>query len=112
MKATHNRMGEPLELAYDSTGYPVDSNKIFKKIKENRSRKFGKFHETLYEHLEKLRPNTQVDVSIWIRFSEKEQDDTEAFEKTPEISPIELEERKQIEAARYQSSSLGELGAG
>jgi hypothetical protein len=102
MKTTNNRTDEPMELAYDSTGNPVDSNKIFKKINQNRVRKFGKLHETLYAHLEKLSSSSRADIAIWIRLRETEQHDTEAFEKTPKISPSEIEERKQIEAAKKE----------
>ena len=102
MKAIHNRSDMSMELAYDSKGKPLDSNKIFKKIEENRTKKYGKLHETLYEHLENSKPNTKVDVSIWIRFNEKELGDIEAFEKTPKIHPIEMKERKLIESAKKE----------
>ena len=102
MKAIHNKSDMSMELAYDSKGKPLDSNKIFKKIEENRTKKYGKLHESLYEHLENSKPNTKVDVSIWIRFNEKELGDIEAFEKTPKIHPIEMKERNLIESAKKE----------
>ena len=72
MKAIRNKTDMPAEFAYDSRERPINANKVFKKINENRTRRFGKFHETLHTHLRRSKANSRVDVAIWIRLNERE----------------------------------------
>jgi hypothetical protein len=70
MKASSRKTGAPIELAFNERGRKVEPNRIFKRILENRVRKFGKVHETLATHLQKAGPKTRVPVALWLRFND------------------------------------------
>ena len=85
MKASDLKTGEPFELAFDESGGVVDAGSIFKQISENRQRKYGRLHETLYERLKGADPTTAIPVALWLRSEEAlqpfEKSETEASDK-------------------------------
>ena len=70
MKAVKRKTGAPVELAFDETGRRVEPQRIFQRILENRVRKLGKLHETLYARLQKTDSKTRIPVALWLRSEE------------------------------------------
>lgn len=70
MKASDLKTGEPFELAFDESGTAVDAGRIFQQISENRHRKYGRLHETLYERVKGADPTTRIPVAVWLRSEE------------------------------------------
>ncbi len=86
MKGANRRTGEPVPLAFDEAGRPVKPQAIFQRILENRARKFGKLHESLFTRLQKASASARTPVAIWLRCDEAlETGDKKA--KGPTTSP-------------------------
>ena len=100
MKAVNRKTGAPVELAFDETGQRVEPQRIFQRILENRVRKFGKLHETLYARLQKTDAKTRIPVALWL-LSEEALAMGEKKVKGPTEQPTkqELSRRKAIAAS-------------
>ena len=71
IKAESKKTGKPVDLAYDSRGRRINGNKLLLKIEKERLKKFGKLHESLFWHLNKVKSNASIDVVIWLRVNQK-----------------------------------------
>ncbi len=70
MKASNRKTGAPVALAFDQSGRPIDSEKIFQRMLRSRVRKYGKLHETLFARLEEAGPRTRIPIALWLASEE------------------------------------------
>ena len=68
-KTTHQKTGQPRELAFDQNGKKVNWKKLRAQLMLAQTKKFGKLHPTLYDNLKKIKPRKLVDVAIWLQQS-------------------------------------------
>jgi hypothetical protein len=66
MKTVNRDKGKPKEIAFSHDGKQIDFNKLLASIYKNRYEKFGKIHETLYEHLESQGNTGMSAVAVWL----------------------------------------------
>lgn len=113
VKAVHRDTGEPVDLAFDEHGERVDAEEVLRQVERRRAERFGRVHETLWEHLASVKDDERVPVVVWPRI----EGDLTAYEK-PEDSRMEAPhpaEREMNERVARASDELGrvlaELGA-
>lgn len=70
VKAVHRQKGEQVHLAFDEKGEQVDGQAMLDDYQLRRYAKFGRLHETLFNHLEGGRDSDQVDVAVWPHIKE------------------------------------------
>jgi Subtilase family len=67
MKGVDRKSGAPVTLAYNEAGRPIDAERLLRKVEENRARKFGKLHESLFARLETAKAKRTLPVAIWLQ---------------------------------------------
>ena len=65
VKAADRTSGAATEIAFDARGRRVDASDLFDDVAKRRLEKFGKLHETLYDHIESMKASDTVDVVLW-----------------------------------------------
>jgi hypothetical protein len=65
VKAVWRGTGEPLDLAFNEKGDRVDGHAALADVRSRRHGKFGKIHETLFNHLESANDDDGVNVAVW-----------------------------------------------
>lgn len=95
MKGIDRRTEKPIALAFDQSGRPVDSERMFAEIAVARAKQFGRMHETLYRARQAAKGNQRLPVAVW-------------FETDPAMLEVErstrgLKERPRS-AARQQTA--------
>ena len=65
VKGTHRKDLTNHVLAFDKVGQIADGNKILTQIEQRRFKKFGRLHESLYNHLASVKDDDSVDIFIY-----------------------------------------------
>jgi subtilisin family serine protease len=66
LKATHRETAEPVELAFDQDGSPVDAAETLTTNARDRRERYGKLQPELLDRIERG-PEELISVAIWIR---------------------------------------------
>ena len=69
-KAEGRTSGEPLQLAFDERGEPVDVDEQLRALEERRHRHYGKVHPTLHEAIRKT-DGERIPVAVWLVVQEE-----------------------------------------
>ncbi|MBP6675700.1 MAG: S8 family serine peptidase [Vitreoscilla sp.] len=67
LKAVHRKTGEPVELAFDQDGKPVDWARRMAELAKRRAARYGRLHETLFDRLVRAKDDERIPVVVWPR---------------------------------------------
>ncbi len=65
VKAADRTSGAATEMAFDARGRRVDAGELLDGVAKRRVEKFGKLHETLFDHIAGMNAGDTVDVVLW-----------------------------------------------
>ncbi len=94
MKAVNRETGEPVELGFDHQGKPVKAEDILAKVAADRSRKFGRVHEALFNKLEQTAASSKLPVAVWLATPSQPLERKKGNTKTEAISPTAAASRR------------------
>lgn len=67
MKVVSRKNGEAVEMAFDEKGAKVDLQKRLSEVAKRRAEHYGRIHPTLFELIEREKPDTPVPIVVWPR---------------------------------------------
>jgi hypothetical protein len=67
VKAVDRTSQQPVELAFDARGERIDIADRLAELAKRRADKYGRIHETLYEHIEQAKPDDRIAIIVWPR---------------------------------------------
>lgn len=92
LKVTDRKSGAPEQLAFNPQGEPLDFDEIRARTLQERMKEYGKLHESLYEHLEGVKESERVEVAIWLRAEELDEETLKRQEYEPDEMPEQARE--------------------
>lgn len=98
MKGSRRKSGAPVELAFDQTGRTVKPEQAFQQVTENRLKRYGKLHETLYAQMQEAGEEKRIPVALWLRSEEALALDPKKNKRTPARPTKEILARRQATA--------------
>jgi hypothetical protein len=106
LKATHRETGEPVELAFDQDGSPVEAAEIFATNARNRGERYGKLQPEVHDRIESA-PDDLISVAIWVRDGQPAEL-PEKSDRGPTMEPAEVEV-DQIARGRRATGRLADV---
>jgi Subtilase family len=67
LKVVSRKTGEPAEMAFDERGRKVDLDEQLTDLSRRRAERYGRIHPTLFDQIEKAKPDARVPVVLWPR---------------------------------------------
>jgi len=112
-KTTHQKTGQPRELAFDENGKKVDWKKLRAELMAAQAKKYGKLHPTLHEKLRKIDANKYIDVAVWLQHKEEPEDRLSLGKTQSAGAPsLVMKQRERLYASgkRFCDSVVKDLG--
>ena len=98
-----------MTLAYNEAGRPIDAERLLRRVEENRARKFGKLHESLFARLETAKAKRTLPVAIWLQADLSiDPDESVRRERRRARAPVRSRRQKRTQSPAQQFARVVE----